>query len=247
MEGKKSINKRAQVALIIIVAVVLVGGLVSVVVFRDNLGFGGEGSFAEAGEINRELSNCFEQRAVDAVRLVGLQGGYVDLPKDYVGTEISSIAYGVRNGRDVLIDVEDMEEEIESYLEVTLPFCIDDNEYVGLDIEISVADVNVDVNSDEVSVSSKVPISVVKDGESFTLDGKNKVNLDVRLGDMHRVASEIVDRHIRDSEYIDLSYLTSLDYDVVFVPYDDTRLIYTITDSDNELREVPYSFLIVVG
>jgi hypothetical protein len=147
----------------------------------------------------------------------------------------------------VLIDIEDMGDEVASYLEVTLPFCIDDSNYFGLDIEIGVADVDVDVSSNEVSVSSKVPISVVKDDESFTLDGKNSVELDVRLGDMYSIASEIVNRHIRDPDYIDLSYLTGLDYDVVFVPYDDTRLIYTITDSDKELHEVPYSFLFVVG
>jgi hypothetical protein len=85
-------KKRGQVALIIIIALVLISGVVSVVVFRDKIGIGGGGSFPESVDIDRELKECFEQRAIDAVRLVGLQGGYVDLPDDFVSTEISNIA-----------------------------------------------------------------------------------------------------------------------------------------------------------
>ena len=110
-DGNLSKSKRSQVALIIIIAVVLVTSIVLVVLFRSSEGFSG-GNFEEADDIDRELRDCFNQRAVDAVRLVGLQGGYVNLPENHFRNGDSGVAYGIKGGRDVLINIPEMENEI---------------------------------------------------------------------------------------------------------------------------------------
>ncbi len=238
-------GKRAQVALIIIIAIVLVVGVILVVLFRSGDSFR-SGNFEEIGDIDRAIRECFNQRTIDAARLVGLQGGYVNLPEDHYRDGDNGIAYGVRNGEDVLISVPELEDEIARYLEITMPFCLED-EFVGLDITLDIEEADIKVRDDFVDIDNLVFVSASKEIETFTMEDSYEVTLKINLGNMHDAAEDIVSKHVSDPEFVDLSYLTSLNYDVAFVPIGDGRLIYTITDYDNELQEVPYSFVFVVG
>ena len=94
-------TKKGQVAVFLIIAIVIVLGILLVVFARGGSNEGG--SFEDVDEIDRELRGCFNQRAIDATRLVGLQGGYVNLPDNHLRNGDSKIAYGLRNGENVLI------------------------------------------------------------------------------------------------------------------------------------------------
>ena len=234
----KIVDNKGQVALIIIVAVVLISGVVSVVVFRDKIGIGSSGGFDEAGDINRKLKDCFEQRAVDAVRLVGLQGGYVDLPADFVSTEISNIAYGMKNGKNTLNSLTRIEKEIENYLQITLNGCIKTNDFNNLQINYNAESVKVEINSDTIKLRSIVPISVSKNEKSFTLRGENEIIINNNLGNIHNVANEIIKKHVLDKELIDLTYLNNLEYSVEFVNNENGNIIYLIKDIEKEIQDV---------
>ena len=52
--------------------------------------------------IQDSIQNCVHSTLIDAVRLIGLQGGYINPPPSALKTEFSTIAYGYYEGRNVL-------------------------------------------------------------------------------------------------------------------------------------------------
>jgi len=234
--------KKGQIAVFVIIAVMIVLGILLVIFVGG--GSYDQASFEGSNEIDRELRDCFNQRSIDATRLAGLQGGYVNLPENHIRNGDSKITYGLRNGKNVLIRKNDMEKEIASYLSIAMPFCLNDNLIVA-NTELEIASVDVKIRNDFVMIENDIIVGVVKGEESYTLEETYEVSLNVNLGNMHNVANEIVNRHVSDNEFVDVSYLASLNYDVNFVTLED-KVIYTIIDEDNKLQEVPYSFVFVV-
>lgn len=234
--------KKGQVAVFVIIAVVIVLGILLVVFARS--GSSEEANFEGADEIDRELRDCFNQRTIDATRLAGLQGGYINLPQNHLRSGESKIAYALRDGENVLIRKNELEKEIASYLSLSMPFCLDDNS-LRINAELEIDDISVKVRDDFVMIENSVTVSVDKGEDSFTLNEDYEVTLNVNLGNMHNIADQIVERHVSDSKFVDMSYLASLDYNVIFVTLEE-NVIYTISDEDNKLQEVPYSFVFVV-
>ena len=236
-------NRKAQVAVIIIIAILIIGIIITLFVFREKLTFKLENKIPEINEINNALKNCLNQRSIDAIYLIGLQGGYAETPKDYIETEISKIAYGLKDNKNILISQEEIEKEISNYLKLTMPFCLNEEDYLQLEINQDNQEIEVDIHKNNVKIISKPLISIKKDDKSYTLNKKYETEIPIRLGEMHDTANDIIKKHLEESNFIDISYLTSLEHDIVFTPFDDQTLIYTITDSESKINEIPYSFM----
>src|SRR3989344_2323628 len=77
-----------------------------------------KGSFSV---FSNEYKDCVYERGIDAIRLVGLQGGYV-APYYYIETEYGNVAYW-DDGESIALDKNTLEEELEDYLEETILYC----------------------------------------------------------------------------------------------------------------------------
>ena len=135
-----------------------------------------------------------------------------------------------------------MEDEIDSYIEVALPLCVDENNLDDLNIEKK--EVNAKVNIKKNSVSAKIdfPVCITKEESTSCLKKDYSSEIEVRLGDIHNIAANIINQKIKYPDLIDLTYLSSFSYSVSILPYDSNIFIYLITDENYELNEVPYVF-----
>jgi len=239
-------GKKAQVTVIIIIAIVLVGILVVFFTFKDKIGISPSSKITEINEIDKIVSNCFEQRSIDAIRLIGLQGGYFNLPENYIQTSLSNIAYGLQNNRNTLSSITNIENEISSFIELTLPFCLEENQFPQIQITQQIPESKTKINEDRIKITASLALSIIKDDRTVTLDRDYEVEIPMRFQEIHATANNIIQNHLDDPEFIDLSYLISTDFDIVFTPNDETTLIYTMTDFESELDGVPYSFLFVI-
>ena len=62
------------------------------------------------------------------------------------------------------------------------------------------------------SKSGNTIVPIIKGHLTIPITNKKyEIDFNIRLGEMYGVASEIINKHIKNSEYIDLSYLTSTD------------------------------------
>ena len=242
----KEKNKKAQVTIIIIIAIVLIAVIILFFVFRTKILPTPESKISEVKDINRVLGNCIEQRAIDAIRISGLQGGYTSKPEKSVNVGNFKVAYGLYNNKNTLVSLSKIENEISNFIELTLPFCINDQDFLQLTISQKTPKAKTKIKQGLVEISANLPLSITKDDKTVTLDKDYEISIPIRLEKIHTTANNIIQKHLDDPEFIDITYLTTLDFDVIFSEYDEITLIYTITDKESQLDEIPYSFMFVV-
>lgn len=236
-------EKRGQLSIIVVIAIIVFVVLLLLFLFRNKMDLSvifESKIHPEVRPVYETIDSCVEQRSIDAIRLVGLQGGYLH-PKDYVETELHDVSYGLKNKRKVLASKETIENEIKTYVEATIIFCLDSEE-LGYNITERESEVEVKIMDDGVEIKAKMPISVIKKEGAFEIDKSYEHEIPIRLGNILSVANEIIEKHLADPNYIDITYLASLEYDVIFAPYDESTLIYSITD-DETIGEIPYTFV----
>jgi hypothetical protein len=244
---KESKRKLGQVSIFIILLVIIVAGIAMVFVFKNNSTLlkatGSNTDSSEITAINNMVEDCVKQRAIDGIRIVGLQGGYVNLPQNYLATNITNIAYGYYIGKNTLATKSTMEKEISYYVEESIPSCIE-SEFNNFNITKQKPVVTTKINPDFVSVLVTMPISASKENNAFTLSKTHNNVISVRLGKMIDVANKIINQEIEEPNYIPLSYLDGVDYNVLVMP-SDNDLVYAIVDVSNNSKNeiVPYSFL----
>ncbi len=241
--------KKAQISIFIIIALLLVLSVTIVFIFnRGDLGilrYINKDLSSESGKINSVFHDCIRQRGIDAIRIIGLQGGYVKLPEKFIKINISDVAYGYYEGRKTLPQKGDIEREISSYIELSLPYCIDYNSFPDLNLSIGEPLAKVNIEKNYVRISAKIPISIAKDGKTLVLNEDYNAEIPIKLRDMYDIADEIIDKEISDPNYIQVSYLAGLNYNIMILPQDEKNIVYVITDDSNRSRidDVSYSFL----
>jgi len=239
-------NKKAQITLLIIISIVVVGAILVTYAIKTKSNSTKTlqtYSDPEINQINQEIQFCVEQRALDAIYLIGLQGGYINIPNDHIQTDLSNIAYGLKNRKNTFPSTSKIESEIQDYIELTTSFCLNQESYLQLTITQQDPEADINIKDSEVEISVSITTSITKDDRTYELNHPYKTTIPIRLGRIHKTINEIIKKHLEDPNYIDITYLTSLEYEIVFTPFDDQTLIYTITDEESKINEIHYSFL----
>lgn len=172
------------------------------------------------------IEDCFYQRSLDAIRLIGLRGGYI-YPNSYVDTDFGKISYALKNHQNILVSKKDAEENIKSYLMYALPNCMEYN--FDFNFSYEKPEVEVKISRDYVYTSGKLFFSVQEGDDSFTIDRKYETEIYIELGKILESANEIVKKTNQNPDEIDFTYLGESEYNIIFAPYDNETLIYTIT------------------
>jgi hypothetical protein len=205
MEKKSRQNKRGQIGLYVIIALVIVGLIVGVVLFRDKI-FASSVS-AQLVPVYTYYSSCVEQEAKMALDFAGTHGGRVFAKEyvpgsnyapfssqmDFLGSQVPYWYYISGNGivRESVPTKEEMQREIADYIKENLGSCNLDNFYSeGFTIELGDPSVNVQILDNNVLVSVAQKISVSK-GEDSAVKQSFDVNLVSGFGKLYNSALQI--------------------------------------------------------
>ena len=128
MLGKK-LNKKAQVTIFIILALIIVVSVVLIVLLMQ--GPKDEPTVADETDPQSYIENCVKDSLEEVVQILMKQGGYVDpLPLDYKLYEdekVSYLCYNDEPGKECFVLESDLElhleEEINNYLEPRIESC----------------------------------------------------------------------------------------------------------------------------
>ena len=243
--------KRAQATIFIILGIVLVIAIFIVYQARDQIfksqwGLEKQRDVAvqlEIKDIETYVDGCVKDVAEGGIRLIGLQGGYMVPPPNSLETDFSTISYGYYNGKKSLPSIEQMQEEFALYVESSLPLCFDESDFPDFDIATGDINARSRIKQNSVSVTVNYPISVSKDSANYRIRSKYSKEIPVRLGKIYDVVSEIIDNEASNPGAIDLTYLTDLDYDIAILPYSDDLFVYSITDPNSKINDIPYTFM----
>jgi len=192
---------------------------------------------SEMSPIKNYVDLCAKSSATDALYLLGVQGGYTTPPKLYFQSAYAKIAYWYYNGYDIYPTIEEMEQELSSYVNKALPECIENLDAfkdMGFEFEFGEIDTKTKINQNNVEFNIDYPITVIK-GESKSEISEFYKMVPVRLGHIHNIAEEIVLKEVEDPDWVDMTYLVSQDLDFKIYPYDEKTLIYSILDNTSKL------------
>ncbi|MBA3064443.1 hypothetical protein FP803_03315 [Candidatus Woesearchaeota archaeon] len=189
----------------------------------------------EISPIKNYVDLCAKSSASDALYLLGVQGGYTAPPKLYFQSAYAKIAYWYYEGQDTSPTIEEMEQELSSYVNRALPECIESlNAFsdMGFEFEFGEIDTETKINENNVEFRIDYSITIIK-GESKAEISEFYKMIPVRLGYMYSIAKEIVGKEVEDPDWIDMTYLVNQDLNFKIYPYDENTLIYSVLDNQS--------------
>jgi len=224
-------GKRGQVTVFVIIAIFLVIGVVLILYTQtDILGKRLE-RVPGVAAIKSEIQNCLDTTALEGIRAIGLQGGYTFLPNLTFSTNLSSIAYSYYEGKKTLISISSMADEINKYVSLMLPKCVDFTKWPDFDVGFKTITSNTIIQNNLVKIDIKWPVTLTKE-TTYSLDSFT-TTIPIRLGLIYNITNTIVNGEIKDPTLIDIGYLVivknAYGMNIDLVPYN-TTIIYSITD-----------------
>ncbi len=230
-------EKRGQVSIFIIIGFVFIITISLFFLIRNtNLKFGFAGS-PDTRPIEHYIELCIKSSASDAIYLAGMQGGYTTTPNIYFESGYARTAYWYNQGEDTSPNVEEIEQELSSYINNVLPDCIESLrifEDMGYEFEFGNLNTEATIYENKVDFNIQYPIKIKK-GESISEIKDFQQSFDVRLGHIINIAKEIVEMEINDPDWIDMTYMTEQDIDFKIYPYDENIIIYSLVDTDSKI------------
>ena len=205
-------EKKGQVTIFIIIAIVLVAGLVFYFVAWDNL-------FAE--EIPSTLQPayngflvCLEEQTLFGANILAQQGGYIELPEfvpgssympfssqlDFAGVPVPYWYYVDYAGtsQEQVPSLKDMEGDFEDFLERQIQTCNFDIYYEDeFDILFEEANTEIEISGGEILVKVDMDLSIAKAGEDVVVK-KHEIIVDSELGNLYEDARGIYELEQED-------------------------------------------------
>ncbi len=206
-------NKRGQITIFVIVALVIAGGIIVYFFLRDSL--------SDTTNVSQELEpvfsfyrGCIEQETQAAIALAGSQGGYVEVPEYTPGSEYAPFAsqlnflgfpvpywyYVSGNGviKEEIPSKSIMEEQIARFIEEGLRVC-DLRRFVqeGYETDVSDPEVSVKIEDEKVIVNVVSDISVSR-GIVHERKTSHHIEKKTKLGSFFELAKRIYEKQKND-------------------------------------------------
>ncbi len=189
----------------------------------------------ELNPIKYYVDLCAKSSSSNALYLLGVQGGYTAPPKLYFQSAYAKIAYWYYKGEDTSPTIEEMEQELSSYVNRALPECVENLDAfsdMGFEFEFGEINTETKINENNVEFNIDYPITVMQ-GESKAEISKFYKSFPVRLGHIYDITQNIVKKEVEDPDWVDMTSLVNQDLNFKIYPYDENTLIYSVLDNQS--------------
>ncbi|MBU2576451.1 MAG: hypothetical protein KKF50_01895 [Nanoarchaeota archaeon] len=199
------INKRGQVTIFIIVAILIVGAIIGYFFLRGS--FIGESIPQELEPAYDYYISCLASTAEEGIHLLGEQGGYIEVPTfepgsaympfssqlDFLGQPVPYWMYVSGNNllKEQIPTKSSMATELEKYVEERIEDCdFTEFELMGYDVYVDAGSVEVDINKMDVELKVKSKVTLFK-GEQSAVISNHKFAVDSKLGKFYDMAIDV--------------------------------------------------------
>lgn len=218
-------NRKAQVTIFVIIAIVLVAAIIIFFAARNYLPTGITST--EFSLIYESFDNCIEQRTLEALSIAGSQAGYIYPPGfvpgseyapfsnqlDFVGIGVPYWYYITPNGlvKEQVPSKRVIENQLEDFLSDEISKC-DFSSFREQGFIVDSDGVNsVDVNINDKNVRVSVNIDIIAErGDSKEIKSTHEIEVDSKFGKFYELALEIYDKELKES------FLENLSVDVMY-------------------------------
>jgi|AntAceMinimDraft_18_1070375.scaffolds.fasta_scaffold36616_2 hypothetical protein len=248
-------EKRGQVTIFIIIAVLVIAGVALFFTFKSDIGIGKqEMSSVEIAPIKAFVQECLESSVEEGIYYLGIQGGYYETPKPkeiYLTAEIP-VYWNVDSEN--IPTKETIELELVTYVLDDLYECLEGLE----EFENKGFEIKEEASSGEVVISSRVnfklnyPMVIEKgDSKSKIEDFSYVLNFDFMS--KHNLARMIIENQKENPEMFAMGFISALAYEKGFVyetmDLGEGKMILSLifNEFDKEGYPFVYSFVINYG
>lgn len=239
---KRMITVKGQVTLFIIIGVILLL-IVGILIFYSTAKKAPKQVSVDLQPVKTFVDECLEQVSTPAVLLLAVQGGYIYLPKDTAHIDNVNVGFGYDKGKKQLLSRESMEAQLSQHIGEQLQACI--NNFVSLPgkrIEAGNMTVKTSIAKNNVNVVIDYPVTLVA-GQVETENEQTKqtttqtidtfsTTVNLRLGYVYELVHKVLDKQMADKDYLDVTYLQSLDVPVKVITLDKETLLFSFEDND---------------
>ncbi len=245
--NKNKKNKRSQITVFIIVGIVLVIiASLSYYLITKQSSLGIYESVAGKTDVNSVRSfveGCIIKSSESGLQLLGVQGGKINLPNEFLMSHISNISYSYYKGENTVASLSELENELNSFVTSAVPICVDDFKSLkqeGMDVEGEsiVAKSSINPNDVLVNLNYELIINGKLSSEKF------QIILPVELYKIQGYANEIVDKVVDDPDWLDITYLSSFDVPISIIPHSDDSFIISIVDPESKIAGDNFIYLL---
>lgn len=236
-------EKKGQITIFIIIAIVIVVGLILYLSVRGGLIT--QQVSPAIKPIHSFVDNCVSKVGEDAIYHIGETGGYFLYSKR--SNEVG-IAYYFDKGENLFPSKEKIQDELSLYMNEMLFFCVQ-NFIEFPDFEINQKEIKTETRivKDKVIFNVNYPLTILKDDKSYFLKNFKK-EIPTRLNTIFEVASGIIEEQMLDFENICINCIGDLAFDnKIYVtfnddPFDEETMIFSIIDDEYKINGEDYFF-----
>ncbi len=192
-------NKRGQVTLFIIIAIVIIAAIAFIIFLQKNIIGRGIPS-SDVAEIKQYFSDCFETKTKEGIIFLGKQGGYYSLDGiESINFLDEETVYYWKADQNLVPSYETTQNELNNYLNNNVIDCFSSTSFS--EYEIIREECAIDsIVSEMVSVEFNCPITIKKDESSSTIESFS-INFEAPVKKLLDVSNQIIDEYREESEY----------------------------------------------
>ncbi|MEK6833462.1 MAG: hypothetical protein AABY32_05420 [Nanoarchaeota archaeon] len=236
-------KKGGQVTIFIIVAVIIIGMVITFFVFKDNFNIGGASS--EIAPIANFVQECMDTTLENSVYEVAKQGGYSGYSFLSRETTDSGIMYYLFDGKTSFPSKSLIEDQIGEYFERKFFLCIDDfNKFPDYEVEDGILETSVQIDDERIILDAKYPLTIKK-GESTSRVEDFESKIPSRFGIVYNSVSDFMKQQ-GNNEKICLSCLELAVKNDIYVDMEnfyDNKVVFVFRDNSSELNDKPIEWV----
>lgn len=239
-------DKKSQITFVMIIVIFII--IIAILIYaprffkikiKDILAF-------DKATIQKYIDECMKITAEDGLKLLGKQGGYINLG-EHLETPNLKTSYLLLNNKSKVPPIEEIENELSLYMDNNLNTCLrgfEDFKKQGWDVEKGELDSKTKINQNDVAFEVNYPIKITNKGDIIKVD-KSLVYINVRFMHIYNILNKIVDFNIKNPKYIDRSDLDKYGIKIKVYPYQNS-LIYVIDDPKSLVANQPYRLILAL-
>ncbi len=239
---------KAQATIFIIIAIVLLGVVaISLFMVKKPVSSGNllsdENLQVQFNVIKNSVQDCMEITSEDALRVIGIQGGYYKEPKQAYSFGWMFIPYYYNENMFFMPTKEKVESELSSYIDDRLDFCLRNLDIRDFKLAYGKSKTKTVLSPGKVVFNIDMPVSISKSEKVVKFELKDMpVLFDSKLFEILEVAKYINDANKNAPRVLCISCLSRMveEKNLLFdsIELDNNVRLYVLTEN----KDLPYSF-----
>ena len=211
-------QKRGQVTILIILAVVVAVGVIIFLSLNQesssnniNSIFSKLGLQVEANQVESSILDCMKIIAEDASAVIGIQGGYYNQPEKFEDIGFAFIPYYYNKGSYLQPSKQRIESELSLFFDENLAFCLEDLTFNNFNLDYKSSNSKAKILQDQIEFKTKLSLTINKGDLTETLTLENyPIIIESPLEDALEIATYITDSHTNNPDEICITCVTDM-------------------------------------